>query len=54
VIITGSPGGVGKKRVPPLFMKPGDRIEVEIEKIGHLSNIIVAQERREIPAPAVH
>ncbi|MFD3246003.1 fumarylacetoacetate hydrolase family protein [Rahnella aquatilis] len=42
VIITGSPGGVGKKRVPPLFMKPGDRIEVEIEKIGHLSNVIVA------------
>lgn len=41
VIITGSPGGVGKKRTPPLFMKAGDRIEVEIEKIGHLSNVIV-------------
>ncbi|QLK60723.1 FAA hydrolase family protein [Enterobacteriaceae bacterium Kacie_13] len=53
VIITGSPGGVGKKRVPPLFMKPGDRIEVEIEKIGHLSNVIVAQERQMAPAPAV-
>ncbi|AIR60623.1 fumarylacetoacetate hydrolase family protein [Enterobacter sp. Ap-916] len=42
VIITGSPGGVGKKRTPPLFMQPGDRIEVEIERIGHLSNVIVA------------
>lgn len=41
VIITGSPGGVGKKRNPPLFMKAGDRIEVEIENIGHLSNLIV-------------
>ena len=41
VIITGSPGGVGKKRTPPLFMKAGDRIEVEIEKIGHLSNVSV-------------
>ncbi|MBJ3815855.1 fumarylacetoacetate hydrolase family protein [Shimwellia pseudoproteus] len=41
VIITGSPGGVGKKRNPPLFMKAGDRIEVEIEQIGHLSNLIV-------------
>ncbi|AST70826.1 5-oxopent-3-ene-1,2,5-tricarboxylate decarboxylase [Kosakonia cowanii] len=41
VIITGSPGGVGKKRTPPLFMKEGDRIEVEIEKVGHLSNVIV-------------
>ncbi|QWA13266.1 fumarylacetoacetate hydrolase family protein [Sodalis ligni] len=41
VIITGSPGGVGKKRTPPLFMKSGDCIEVEIEKIGHLRNLIV-------------
>ena len=41
VIITGSPGGVGKKRTPPLFMHAGDRIEVEIENIGHLSNVIV-------------
>ncbi|EPT8873266.1 fumarylacetoacetate hydrolase family protein [Cronobacter dublinensis] len=40
VIITGSPGGVGKKRTPPLFMKPGDKIEVEIERIGHLCNVI--------------
>lgn len=41
VIITGSPGGVGKKRVPPLFMNAGDRIEVEIEKIGRLVNFII-------------
>ncbi|MGP3591410.1 fumarylacetoacetate hydrolase family protein [Vagococcus sp. WN89Y] len=41
VIITGSPGGVGKKRNPPLFMQAGDRIEVEIENIGHLSNVII-------------
>ena len=41
VIITGSPGGVGKKRNPPLYMKEGDRIELEIEHIGHLSNVIV-------------
>lgn len=41
VIITGSPGGVGKKRNPPLFMQEGDRIEVEIERIGQLSNVII-------------
>ncbi|MFP9229775.1 fumarylacetoacetate hydrolase family protein [Pectobacterium cacticida] len=41
VIITGSPGGVGKKRNPPLFMKAGDCIEVEIEHVGHLRNTIV-------------
>jgi 2-keto-4-pentenoate hydratase/2-oxohepta-3-ene-1,7-dioic acid hydratase in catechol pathway len=40
VVITGSPGGVGKKRTPPLFMKHGDQIEVVIEKIGRLSNPI--------------
>ncbi|WP_392564718.1 fumarylacetoacetate hydrolase family protein [Orbus wheelerorum] len=45
VIITGSPGGVGKKRIPPLFMKVGDCIEVEIEKIGRLTNFIVDETR---------
>jgi len=40
VIITGSPGGVGKKRNPPIFMKEGDLIEIEIEKIGRLRNCI--------------
>lgn len=43
VILTGSPGGVGKKRNPPLFMHAGDIIEVEIEKIGHLINTIIAE-----------
>ena len=41
VIITGSPGGVGKKRTPPLFMHQGDRVEVVIENIGHLMNTII-------------
>ncbi|MBK1613103.1 5-oxopent-3-ene-1,2,5-tricarboxylate decarboxylase [Rubrivivax gelatinosus] len=40
VIITGSPGGVGKKRVPPLFMQAGDTVEVEISGIGRLCNVI--------------
>lgn len=43
VIITGSPGGVGKKRVPPLFLKENDVIEVEIDRLGRLRNYI-AQE----------
>lgn len=42
VIITGSPGGVGKKRTPPLFMHEGDVIEVEIGKIGRLVNRVTA------------
>jgi 2-keto-4-pentenoate hydratase/2-oxohepta-3-ene-1,7-dioic acid hydratase in catechol pathway len=43
VIITGTPSGVGAARKPPLWMKPGDRVEVEISSIGTLSNPI-AQE----------
>jgi acylpyruvate hydrolase len=40
VIITGTPGGVGAARKPPVFMQPGDVFEVEIEGIGVLSNVI--------------
>lgn len=38
VIATGTPGGVGSRRVPPLWMKHGDRIEVEVSHIGVLGN----------------
>jgi len=40
VILTGTPGGVGGLRKPPLWMKPGDTCEVEIEGIGTLVNPI--------------
>jgi 2-keto-4-pentenoate hydratase/2-oxohepta-3-ene-1,7-dioic acid hydratase in catechol pathway len=43
VIASGTPGGVGFKRKPQLFMKPGDNIEVEIEAIATLANSIVEQ-----------
>ncbi len=38
VIVTGTPGGVGAKRTPPLWMKPGDTVEIEIDKVGVLKN----------------
>lgn len=44
VIVTGTPGGVGAKRQPPVFMKDGDVVEVEVSKIGILRNTI-KQER---------
>ena len=44
VIATGTPGGVGAGRKPPLWMKHGDTIEVEISRIGTLNNQIVAQD----------
>jgi acylpyruvate hydrolase len=40
VIITGTPGGVGVARKPPVFMQPGDVFEVEIEGMGVLSNSV--------------
>jgi 2-keto-4-pentenoate hydratase/2-oxohepta-3-ene-1,7-dioic acid hydratase in catechol pathway len=38
VLVTGTPGGVGARRTPPLWMKPGDKIEIEIDKVGILEN----------------
>lgn len=38
VIVTGTPGGIGNKRNPPVFMKPGDVVEVEVDAIGVLRN----------------
>ena len=43
VIVSGTPGGVGFKRDPQVFMKPGDVVEVEISKIGTLKNPIEAE-----------
>ena len=42
IVTTGSPSGVGAGRKPPVFMKPGDVIEIEIEGIGKISNTIAA------------
>jgi 2-keto-4-pentenoate hydratase/2-oxohepta-3-ene-1,7-dioic acid hydratase in catechol pathway len=42
VIVTGTPGGVGFKRQPRVFLKPADTIEVDIEGIGTLTNPVVA------------
>jgi 2-keto-4-pentenoate hydratase/2-oxohepta-3-ene-1,7-dioic acid hydratase in catechol pathway len=41
VIATGTPAGVGFSRKPPIFMKHGDVVEVEIERVGLLRNPIV-------------
>ena len=42
IIATGTPSGVGFARKPPEFLKPGDVVEVEIERIGVLRNRIGA------------
>lgn len=38
VIVTGTPGGVGNKRNPQVFMKPGDVVEIDVDAIGILRN----------------
>ena len=44
VIMTGTPSGVGFARKPPVFLKPGDVVEIEVEGVGTLSNEVVAEE----------
>jgi acylpyruvate hydrolase len=44
VIATGTPGGVGFARTPPVFMQPGDVIEITVEGVGTIRNRIVAEE----------
>jgi 2-keto-4-pentenoate hydratase/2-oxohepta-3-ene-1,7-dioic acid hydratase in catechol pathway len=41
VILTGTPHGIGAARKPPVFLKAGDVVSIEIEKIGTLTNPVV-------------
>ena len=43
VIATGTPGGVGDRREPPVYMKDGDTVEIEISKLGVLKNPIIKE-----------
>ncbi len=45
VILTGTPSGVGFVRKPPVYLKPGDTMDVEIERIGTLTNTVAAEKR---------
>ncbi|MFQ5513968.1 MAG: fumarylacetoacetate hydrolase family protein [Myxococcota bacterium] len=43
VISTGTPAGVGMAFEPPRFLRPGDRVRVEIERIGHIENEVIPE-----------
>lgn len=45
LILTGTPGGVGDAKKPPLYLADGDLVEVEIERIGVIRNRIVAEKQ---------
>jgi len=42
VILTGTPGGVGFVRRPPVYLQPGDRVTLQVEGIGELTNPVVS------------
>lgn len=44
VLVMGTPSGVGQSRQPQLWLRAGDHFEVEIERIGVLSNTVLAEE----------
>ena len=43
LIFTGTPSGVGMARQPPVFLKPGDRVEIDVSGVGVLSNPVEAE-----------
>jgi 2-keto-4-pentenoate hydratase/2-oxohepta-3-ene-1,7-dioic acid hydratase in catechol pathway len=45
IIATGTPSGTGSSRSPKVFLRPGDVLETEIERIGTLRNVIVEAQR---------
>ncbi|GAB3318363.1 fumarylacetoacetate hydrolase family protein [Geodermatophilus aquaeductus] len=48
LLATGTPSGVGYARTPPWLMQPGDVVEVEVERLGVLTNRIVGTSAREV------
>ncbi len=43
VIATGTPAGVGAARTPPRWLRPGDKIEVELQNVGTLANTVISE-----------
>lgn len=44
IILTGTPGGVGDRRDPPIYLKAGDVVTIEIDRVGTLINSVIAEE----------
>lgn len=52
LLATGTPSGVGYSRTPPWLLGPGDVVEVEVERLGVLRNVVVANDARHLrPRP---
>jgi 2-keto-4-pentenoate hydratase/2-oxohepta-3-ene-1,7-dioic acid hydratase in catechol pathway len=46
IILTGTPAGIGCNRKPPVFLRAGDRVSVEVGGIGTLTNPVVVERGR--------
>ena len=53
LLATGTPSGVGYGRTPPVLLKPGDVVEVEVDRLGVLRNTVVGNDTRLAAAAAV-
>ncbi len=51
LLATGTPSGVGYARTPPWLLHPGDTVEVEVERLGTLTNPVVVNDHRHRTAP---
>ena len=49
IILTGTPGGVGHRREPPVYLQPGDTVRVEVEGVGALENRVEAEDAQILP-----
>ena len=52
VILTGTPHGIGAARKPPIFLKPGDTITIEVDRIGALTNPVIEEQGPSMPIAA--
>ncbi len=51
LLATGTPAGVGYSRTPPWLLRPGDEVEVEVDRLGILRNTVVGNEARHASSP---
>ena len=48
VIFSGTPSGVGMAQKPPVYLRTGDKVRIEIEKLGHIENHVVPEDAKTI------
>jgi acylpyruvate hydrolase len=53
LILTGTPAGIGCNQTPQVFLRPGDRISIQIDGIGTLANPVAAEAGRESGGRAI-